>query len=368
MNTENIILYPIILFLFAGLSLNAQKNIIIDISKKDKIALSQIADTAWVIPLEINKEYDINKITDGVILTKNYVFVKKRSETDPAFIIKSLLQFDFKGNFIRQIGVINEETGKYQRIHHIQYLENRDEIYIGYKNGHAFFDVSGNLKRFIPANNLRFQKLFNNRLWEIERAYNLEEGKIIYSLVSTNLKGEDRNISYSFSRNMLKKGNYFEQVGDLGVYSFTSKGLIIFVHDLILNVSKENRVVPLYKFDYANDVHQPFMYRFMIHPNRFICNNWGGYGYFTTQVGTGFIYLFNNEKKISYNIPLLYKNNEGQLSSIKDDFFNTGYVLLKNSELNGYCYFIKDKELLNDIISRPEKWSNRIIVIVKMKK
>jgi len=348
------------------LIMRPQERIMIDVSKKDQIKLSQIADTAIIVHFDTSYNYTIDNLS-GLSFTKKYVFIPKRKEDDKHYI-ESLLQFDLKGNLITQIGLKSKITKRYLRINKRQCLQNKNQIIIDYDNGCAIFDLSSNLNQFIEGLDLgEYQTIYNNKKWEVETSLNFEIGSIQYNLVSTDIVSGKKDTAFTFLRFMdtESKKNKSGLIHGFPRYSISNNMLMVAIHDLLLKVDMSNNVTPLFQFDYKND--DFFVYRDIFYSFRFVSKNWIFHGYCNKSFSTRFIYLLNYKSKISYNIPVSETYDEEPHSWIIDDIFNTGNVFLRNTNMEGYCYFIKNKNDFLNLTSNSKNWADKVLILVKLK-
>lgn len=356
----------VIILIFFSLPLKSQRKITIDVSQKDKINVSEIADSVLLITLDKRFNNTLNKVSD-ISFTERYFFIPKLNENNDHFV-ECILQFDLKGKFIREVGIKNDKSKEYIRIKNYQFIKDRNEIYIQYAHGNAFFDFSGNLIDFTDQHNLHnFKTIFNKNIWSVEVDYSFKTGDINYHLVSENIYNKKVDTLYTFLRLMDDESKKTKGgiIHGIPRYSVANGNLLISIHDLILKVDSENNITPMLQFDYINDVF--FNYRHTFFSYRYASKNWIFHGYCNESFSNRFIYLFNYNTQTAYNIPI-FTSQDGKVHSwINDDIYNSGYVQIKNASYDGYCYFIKNKEKFKDYKANIDNCSDRAILLVKLK-
>lgn len=355
-------IYSIIIFIFVFLTSflvdaqNTTKIITVDVSKNDKLNLSEIAEDITPINLVKLEEYEVVNILK-VYINSQYLFahVMSRREEDEKWI-DQVLQYSINGKFIRNIENYYEGTNKLNVPRTIIYDDQNQNLLIYYRDRSlATLNSSGELHTTQKISGI--QMVYNNHIWDFENSPDVDNDKNTVHLTKTTMNGAKKDTILKYSTDSFRVGKID---GLWKVYDklfFTTD-----VKNLIYSVDKSNTVKKEYDFRFINGEDQP---RF-IPPERFLFNKYIYYGYINGQ--NRYIYFYNRETDSGLNFRLQHKSSSDnfQHPQITDDILNTGYVRIFPTNSPDYIFFEgreAEREKLNLDIKNP----NSFILLVKLK-
>ncbi|TGV03407.1 hypothetical protein [Flavivirga rizhaonensis] len=348
------------LFNFSLQSQEKSKIIEVDVKKSTSFSLSQIVEEITMVTLSKPNNLSLYKISK-ILLIDNFLYVLSGSEENKGFP-EYVLQFDLKGNFIKELDRKNKETGELMEVTGLFYSD--DKIYVRYKNKHkkyAVFNSQGDFE-YSKNNNDSFICAFNNGLWNENVSFDFDKGIAIHTVekrnrttnkVKTILKYKE-NLKPKFIKNKIK-GSI------LADYSVTDNKLFIAVdHTKTVYIMDNENKMSAFQFNLKNNSPSTFS----IKPLSCGLNNYIKFGYMSGT--TPYIYLYNIKDNTGNNIKISWGKNRKLISGIQDDILNTGFVNLRNTNVKELGYFTKRKYDLPEIFNESDD-SDSVVFIVKLK-
>ncbi len=330
----------------------------IDTQKSDSVSLSNIVSYVDKIILEANDSSLITRINE-IETTNDYIFINDAGNR--------ILQFDYSGMFVKQIGKQGRGPGEYNTIYNIASDSITKILFIDTYKKILCFDFSGRLLTVIKQESMpEFITVVGNKLWSISTTFAHELGNERYVNIT-------RLIRYDFQGNsvdtlIVKKVYLDSQAGTTNPKSFfvSDLGRLQYIYypvmlpepllrDTIYEI-KENKLIPSVKLDFGEAAK--------------IKNG-------KKQVHIGNVFKTTRYLFVEYNynkIPILFCYD--YLDDVKyyakqgffDDFFLTGNIQLRPLDLKTEkLYFFLDSFELIGKIEGISEISNPVLFLVTLK-
>ncbi len=339
----------------------------IDIKKTGEFALSEIADSVKLIPLETREECLISTIRK-VKFSSEYVYVSESQR---------LLQFNLSGKFIRQISKTGRGPGEFRAISDFCIDPNNENLYIISFNKILRFNAKGQLLQEFSIQGFPEQIIkLDSSIWIniAEFAVKQTDGKShniskLIKLDST-LNPIDSTIvndvgliqGFSFIN---PSASYFSSAGDRNYFYYPSVLIEPVVRDTLFHIEND-KLIPAIKFNFGEEITK-------LTQNQKQVKDVPPYKKFRIMgICATMQYLFVNyslEDKdyfASYNSDneIIFNMENG----FNDDFYQTGKVILKPlNYATNYMYFIKEGFEIADKIDIVDENDNPVLMLVKLK-
>jgi len=349
-----------VLLLILTLKITAQsKTINIDVTKNDKLNISQIAEGLMVIPLNFI-DMDEPSVSQVVLSNKHiYVLISYNVGTDPEGII---YQINMEGKLIGEVGSRDAKSNGFNNPLGLFYSEEKKELHIVYNDFIAIYDENRKLKRKIESIRIKgIYHIFNNRFWELEKIIDMDNKQARYKWISTDLSTLKTDTIFSylrlFSEERIFSGTSFSDADDI----------LYFTHDYeneIIGIDIHNKVDKVYTFNFINTAVD--LSGNVVHPRRNIFSRYINYGY-KIRPGERYCFIYDKKNEKGYNIRLRRSEGRKLLSGINDDFLNTGYFEIKSINSSDYGFFTKQGFEVSSIINGIENERNPVLFLIKFK-
>jgi len=332
----------------------------VDPNKSDQTGLSKVVSTIHKIVLQTTDSCLITGIQE-LRTTAQYIFINDAG--------RRILQFDYSGNFIKQIGKGGRGPGEYLGVNCFTLDSVNQTIYVGSFRNIICFDYSGKAIREIKQESFsETMNVIGDELWTISTSYGNKQNDQTYfnitKLTRYTLQGNPietiiiKKVALpSVSGTINPSANYISDLGSIQYLYFPvliSEPIPI-MRDTIYEV-KSDKIAPLLKLDFGKDA---FPENGKI-PIRIHCIYLTDKYLFTEYYRRRekFLLCFNRESKDYYNMP----------DGFIDDYYNTGNSRLIPLDLKkGILYFSKDAFMVHDKIEGISENSNPIIFILNLK-
>ncbi|HPF02983.1 MAG TPA: 6-bladed beta-propeller [Bacteroidales bacterium] len=335
------------------------KKIIIDVERQDRLKISELADTVIAICLKTD-EFVFHNI-DKVFLADNNILLFELYQEN-GFVYSRVMKFDFSGNYLGQIGERDLKSKEFLRIYDMKYDNTTGVIYLVYQDGNRAYEKNGQLLTFYNANGRKpgvravQEYIYRNQIWGT--TYSHKDGITSNNFICMDLNGKNQVLLKNFISETNMSSSAVFYLANLSTYKnelFISVGL-----DRTLYMVNQKKLVPTYSIEFKNLPASSINLGLnQLMTGKYFRNNyWIG--------NDSFDFLYNIETGKSYNIKYHYQNNE-LTSGLEDDFYNTGFLSINQTNREDYFYFIKQPSVIEGSeLSKPEK-KNPIIFLVKLR-
>lgn len=352
-----------LIFFIEALILESPKNIVIDVTKVDRLKLSEIAEYNKVIPLS-SGNIKLNSISK-ILLVEDKIFLKDNFQID-GMPNSRVLQFDLEGNYLNQIGIKEPGENAFMKISAMEYNETNNTIFLYYLDGYGEFDINGKLLTFYKKNTLIEKSfptdkyIFQGKFWSTEYSYN--NGIKDYSLVQMDFGGQKKDTVKSLKYKLLK-GESERSFSLLGFSIHCNELYVSTKNDNTIYKVKNNTLHPTYKFEFKN--YNPSFSEKGLSFSPLIIDHYLYYSYFIKAGRYDFIY--DLERDVSYNIKILSNQHGLQVSGIEDDLLGSGFFSIKRTNKEEFIYFIKNQKEVPKNNFKYLKKADKIVFLVKLK-
>jgi len=302
----------------------------IDISKKSKVPLSEIADNVVAIPLE-TADYCLLKRIDNIEIFEGLYYVHD---------MRSVFVFDQEGKFVRQIGKQGRGPGEYNQLFDFCINRTERQIYLISTSFIHVFDIDGNFIKqsrisapghvFFANNHLYHQHSYlhyENERGNIQMDYFFSIYDSAFNKVSTTLINSDE-----FGKDSFKSiGNaYFitKDLDDQRVYFFHAK----------INFDHFPRTDTLYVLN--DNRREPYI--------TIRTEGIQGGGAFLARP-----YVLVNVPDGQFVYHIETRQGKYAYQGFIDDFFDTGHTLIRPVPHENMFFFTKETEYSENIKMEP---------------
>lgn len=333
--------------------------IIIDVTRSDKLSLSEITEKVTPIPL---KGHSITpKGIQKVFIIEGNIYVLQRyKELEISY--SHLFKYNISGNYKGEIEVKDPASKEKIEILDMQYDDMNKRIFLLGLDGYGIFDNAGNFLSYSKRARTEFEFLFKKHFWSV--AYSHKNGIGDYSLVHTDLDGQNKDtiksIKYKFPAFLVNNK----------VFLFAAPHFSVLKNELYVSFGIDNTIykvdqqslTPVHRLEFKN--RPPSDTDILLTPGQLIFSRYVKCGYF--MKGSSYYLLYDKKNGKSYNIKYAQENNK-QPAGIEDDIFHTGYLNIVPTNVEDYVFFFRKREDLKGNKMFDPKNIDPTIFLVKLK-
>jgi hypothetical protein len=350
----------IVLVVFSYLLQIMPKTIAIDVSRNDKLNISQIASEVKAIPLnflDLDAPYVAQLIVAPTCLYVSVDDISTGGEME-------IYQIKKDGTLIRQVGLKDNETKGFLKARSIFYIDETNELLISYQDYSSIFDVNGAFKRKVENMSITSYscQIFNNKRWR--NYFITQPGAKVYCLTSIDLITQRKDTL-----------NRYELITNLRHGPFLSSSLSVADNKLYFSNDYERELLSI---DCNNKVEEPYRFEFKnLGKNKVdtlggfrsvVFNKYIDYGYSLNDLTNRYRYIYDRTSGTGYNVDLCFdRRSNHNKSGIKDDIFDTGYFLLSNTNSGDYAFYHKNGSLVSGKVKGVKNEKTPVVFLIKFK-